>query len=107
MRQQNLKSKIFIDGGDPQESREAEKLLGFIDGQTTNPTLISKSPIVQKRLSEGKKFTESEAYQFYKEVVVELSKITDGPISIEVYADKNTPAEKMLKQGTEMFTWIP
>jgi len=107
MRQQNLKSKIFIDGGDPQESREAKKLLGFIDGQTTNPTLISKNPIVQKRLRESKKFTEKEAYQFYKEVVVELAEITDGPISIEVYADHDTSADKMLSQGRKMFTWIP
>src|SRR3990172_3044926 len=103
----SLKSKILIEGGDPQESREAKKLLGFIDGQTTNPTLISKNPIVQKRLSEGKKFTEKEAYQFYKEVVVELAEITDGPISIEVYADHDTSAEKMLSQRRKMFTWIP
>ncbi|MEX0617203.1 MAG: transaldolase family protein [Candidatus Woykebacteria bacterium] len=107
MKKGDLKSKIFVDGGDPDETREAKKLLGFVDGQTTNPTLISKNPDVQKRLDSGKKFTEKEAYKFYREVVEELAKITEGPISIEVYADHSTPYEKMLAQGREMFTWIP
>ena len=38
---------------------------------------------------------------------MELAEITDGPISIEVYADHDTSAEKMLSQGRKMFTWIP
>ncbi len=53
MKKVDIKSKIFIDGGDPDETREAKRLLGFIDGQTTNPTLISKNPDVQKRLERG------------------------------------------------------
>ncbi|MBI5619401.1 transaldolase [Candidatus Gottesmanbacteria bacterium] len=40
-------SKIFIDGGDPAETKEADAMLkkaGYhgLDGQTTNPTLIAK-----------------------------------------------------------------
>ncbi len=106
MRKIKLLSKIFIDGGDPIETREAKRLLGFIDGQTTNPTLISQNPIVQKTIKKGKKFTQKEIYYFYKEIVEEMAIITLGPISIEVYADKNTKAKEMLKQAQEMVKWI-
>jgi transaldolase len=108
MRPKDLKTRIFLDGGDPGETREAITLLGFIDGQTTNPTLISKNPEARKRLEKGDKFSEQEIYDFYKGVVKEISAlIPHGSISIEVYADASTPAEKMLKQGKEMFSWIP
>jgi hypothetical protein len=30
-------TKILIDGGDPQETRQVKERLGFVDGQTTNP----------------------------------------------------------------------
>lgn len=102
----NIFSKIFIDGGDPEETREAKKLLGFIDGQTTNPTLISQNPVVKKRIKRGEKFTEQQAYLFYQQVVREIAKITPGPISIEVYADQFTKAEKILKQAKQMVKWI-
>ena len=98
-----MKTKIFLDSGDPGETREAIKLLGFLDGQTTNPSLISKNPETT-----GKKFTKEELFGFYGEVVREISGlIPEGSISVEVYADKNTAAEEMLKQGREMFSWIP
>lgn len=109
MRPNNLKTKIFLDGGDPDETREAIKMLGFLDGQTTNPTLISKNPDAKKRLEEGKKFSEEEITKFYRVVVEEISTlIPKGSVSIEVYADRCcTEAEDMLKQGREMFSWIP
>jgi transaldolase len=31
------KTKILVDGGDPQETRQVKEVLGFVDGQTTNP----------------------------------------------------------------------
>lgn len=103
MRPENLKTKIFLDSGDPDETREAIKLLGFLDGQTTNPSLISKNPETA-----GKKFTKEELLSFYKEVVQEVSGLLpNGSVSIEVYADKDTRAEEMLRQGKEMFFWIP
>lgn len=108
MRPQNLKTRIFLDGGDPGETREIITLLGFIDGQTTNPTLISKNPEAQKRLQSGDKFKKEEILHFYKEVVKELSSlIPRGSISVEVYADASTSAVQMIKQGEEMFLWIP
>lgn len=108
MRPQNLKTRIFLDSGDPQEARDTIKLLGFLDGQTTNPSLISKNPEAQKRLQEGKKFSAQEVYAFYKNVVGELSSLMpQGSVSIEVYADANTTADQMFTQGKEMFAWIP
>jgi len=108
MRPENLKTRIFLDGGDPEETREAIRLLGFLDGQTTNPTLISKNPETRRRLERGDKFTEEEIFSFYKRVVGEIStSIPRGSISIEVYADLSTTAEAMLGQGKEMFSWIP
>lgn len=112
MKPQNLKTKIFVDSGDPKETRELINPppggLGFLDGQTTNPTLISKNPEAKARLERGEKFTEEEILGFYRKVVREISNvIPQGSVSVEVYADKNTTSEEMLKQGREMFSWIP
>lgn len=108
MRSENLKTKIFLDSGDINETKEAIKLLGFLDGQTTNPSLIAKSPEAQERLARGEKFSENEVYEYYKKVVTELSSlIPTGSISVEVYADEKTTVEQMLKWGREMNGWIP
>ena len=56
MRPKNLKTRIFLDGGDPGETKEIIRILGFLDGQTTNPTLISKNPEARMRLERGEKF---------------------------------------------------
>lgn len=104
----SLKSKIFLDGGNPNETREAIKLLGFLDGQTTNPTLISRSSEVTQRLQKGEKFTKDEILKFYKDVVQEISGlIPNGSVSVEVYADKYTKHQQMVEMGREMFKWIP
>lgn len=108
MRPKDLKTKIFLDGGDPDETREIIKTMGFLDGQTTNPTLISKNPKVSERLKKGEKFSEEEIINFYHNVVKEISSIIpQGSISIEVYAVTTTKSDQMLKQGREMFSWIP
>lgn len=99
-------SLIFIDGGDPEETAKAKILMGSIDGQTTNPSLVSKNPQIAKRLKEGNKFTEEELLSEYKKIVQEVAKVTDGPTSIEVYADSETRAETMIKQARDMATWI-
>ncbi len=107
MRPQNLKTRVFLDGGNPEETSESIKLLGFLDGQTTNPTLISKNPEARKRLERGEKFSVDEILDFYRGVVTTLyGLIPKGSISIEVYSDAATKADAMLRQGKEMFTWI-
>jgi transaldolase len=108
MRPSDLKTRIFLDGGNPEETREALTLLGFLDGQTTNPTLISKNPEACDRFKHGHKFTKREVYTFYEKVVREISGlIPHGSVSVEVYADGSTGADEMLSQGIKMFSWIP
>jgi len=107
MRPKDLRTRIFLDGGDPEETREIIRILGFLDGQTTNPTLISRNPQAKKRLERGERFMRQEIIGFYKSVVEEISSlIPSGSISVEVYADPSTRAEEMLGQGKEMFGWI-
>lgn len=108
MKPANLKTKIFLDGGDPDETKEIIKLLGFLDGQTTNPTLISKNPIAVEKLNRGSSFTKKEIFEFYKSIIQEISiLIPKGSISVEVSADKNTTSNQMLEMGHDMFSWIP
>ncbi|MBI3232370.1 MAG: transaldolase [Candidatus Doudnabacteria bacterium] len=103
MKPDKLKAKIFLDSGDPAETREILSVLGFLDGQTTNPSLIAKNPETA-----GKKFSQTELLSFYRKVVEEVSSlILPGSVSIEVYADSSTSAEEMFKQGREFYQWIP
>lgn len=107
MRPANLKTKIYLDGGDPSETKAALNLLGFLDGQTSNPTLISKSPLALKKLEKGNKFTNNLLLDLYQNVVRQISAvIPQGSISIQVYSDKQTSAKEMLEQGKVMYQWI-
>src|SRR5437764_1655561 len=102
------KTKILIDGGDPDETLRIKKLLGFVDGQTTNPSLIAKNPEVQQLLASGHRLTTEEQKDEYKRIVQKISPLVgDAGVSIEVFADLDTTAERMLAQGQEMFSWIP
>src|SRR5215467_6710241 len=97
-------SKILVDGGDADETRRVKNLLGFVDGQTTNPSLIAKNPEVKRRVSSGRRLTEQEEAAEYRKIVQEISPLVgDAGVSIEVFADLDTSAEQMLKQGREMF----
>lgn len=103
-----MKTKIFLDSGDPKETREIINLLGLIDGQTTNPSLIAKNPEAQAKLARGEKFTKQEVNSFYQGVVKEISQlIPQGSVSIEVYSDKQTATEEMVKEALVMNAWIP
>jgi transaldolase len=61
--------KFFIDTANIDEIKEAQRM-GMIDGVTTNPTLIAR---------EGRDF---------KEIITEICRIVDGPISAEVISLK-------------------
>lgn len=107
----NLPSKIFIDGGDPAETREADAMLkkaGYhgLDGQTTNPSLIAKNFLARRK---GAKVTMDEAFGEYKRVVTEMSHIIpQGSISIQVIGDPGTlTTDQMLTQARDRITWIP
>src|SRR4030042_4500472 len=72
--------KFFIDTANLDEIKEAASL-GILDGVTTNPSLVSK---------EGKNF---------KELLCEITKIVDGPISAEVVA---VDYDGMMKEALEL-----
>lgn len=81
----NLKVKIYADGADL-NSMLKEYNKGLVRGFTTNPSLMKKAGVKDYK-------------KFGKEVV---SKITDMPISFEVFADDE---ELMIKEAREIATW--
>lgn len=72
--------RIFIDTANLDEIRELASW-GIVDGVTTNPTLVAKS---------GKSFSE---------IVEEIFKIVNGPISLEVVSEK---ADDMVKEAKQL-----
>ncbi len=72
--------KFFIDTADVEEIREATEL-GLIDGVTTNPSLVAKT---------GRPF---------KEVIEEICKIVDGPVSAEAVSLK---CDEMVEEGRQL-----
>ncbi|HEC89063.1 MAG TPA: fructose-6-phosphate aldolase, partial [Thermoplasmatales archaeon] len=72
--------KIFVDSADLDEIRELASW-GIVDGVTTNPTLVKKS---------GRSF---------EEIVNEIFRIVDGPISLEVISEK---ADDMVKEAEQL-----
>ncbi len=97
---------IFLDSGNPEETRKAKNLLGNLDGQTTNPSLVVKNPEVAKFLSNGKKLSEKELLDLYKKIIQELEQeLPDGHLSIEVNANWDSTPENLLSQAEEMITW--
>jgi len=105
----STKTKIFLDSGNPEDTKAALGILGKLDGQTTNPSLVAKNPNLAEKLSNGEKLLETELLQEYKDIVTQISQMlpASGSVSIEVYADSNTTADTMFEQGKEMATWIP
>src|SRR3990170_2732786 len=108
-----LASKIFIDGGLPEETRAASELMlkkfsRPLDGQTTNPSLIAKN--LKSRMGNGQpgRLSQELALEEYKRIVKEMSSIIPkGSISIQVFADQETKTDEMLRQGRERTRWIP
>ena len=76
--------KIFIDTADLDEIREIASW-GVIDGATTNPTLVKRS---------GRSF---------KEIIDEIFKIVDGPISLEVVSEKS---DDMVKEAKSLVSKV-
>ena len=77
--------KFFLDSADVNEIKQAH-LRGWVDGVTTNPTLIAKM---------GRPF---------KEVIKEICSIIPGPVSAEVIAVK---ADEMLKEAEQLIKIAP
>lgn len=77
--------KLFLDTANIDEIREIAAW-GVLDGVTTNPSLVAK---------EGRDF---------KEVIMEITQIVDGPVSAEVVS---TTADEMVKEAREYAKWHP
>jgi len=77
--------KIFLDTADIEEIRTAARW-GVLDGVTTNPTLYGK------------------VGGSYDDVLVEICKLTPGPVSAEVVADD---VEGMLREGRHFAKLAP
>ena len=102
------KSKILVDGGDPEDTKRIQQLIGFVDGQTTNPSLIAKNPDVKRIVASGQRLSEEQERAEYRKIVSAISPLVgDAGVSIEVFADVDSKAEELLKQGREMNSWIP
>ena len=96
-----LKTRLFLDSGVPEETKEVIIALGFLDGQTTNPTLIAQNLDRTTALP-------IDRWESYKGIVREISRLVpEGSVSIEVYADHQTTAEEMITKGLELHSWIP
>ena len=105
---QRPKTKILVDGGDPEETVRIKKLLGFVDGQTTNPSLIAKNPRIKQLVTAGHKLDKAEEMKEYRKIAQAIAPLVgDAGVSIEVFAAQDTTAEEMIGQGREMFGWAP
>jgi len=102
-------TKIYLDSGDPHETKQILSALGSLDGQTTNPSLIVKNPEVQKCKTGERVCSEEDLLGYYKDIVTDIRSLLDAgeSISVEVYADEHTSADDMIEQGTLMNEWIP
>lgn len=101
-------TKVLIDGGDPSETRRVRDLLGFLDGQTTNPSLVAKNPDIQRRIARNGKLSLRQAIDDYRRIIEDISPaVGDAGVSIEVFSDLTATAEEMLLEGKQMFSWIP
>lgn len=108
MKPNELVTKIFLDSGNPEDTKTVLEKLDFLDGQTTNPSLVAKNPEIAQRFESDDKLSQEELLEEYKEIVNEIRGIiSEGSISIEVYADKDTKAQDMVDQAFKMNEWIP
>jgi transaldolase len=81
--------------------------LGFLDGQTTNPSLVAKNPTILELKAKGE-LNELVIWDRYKQVAHEIKEIIPaGAISVEVYADIDTDYETMLAKAHELAGWFP
>lgn len=102
-----LKTLVFLDGGDPEETQLIKNELGFLDGQTTNPSLVAKNPKILE-LKESGQLTDVTIWDEYKKIALAIhSVLPEGFISVEVFADEATTYDEMLAKAHELAQWFP
>lgn len=77
--------KFFLDTANVEEIKRVNRL-GLVDGVTTNPTIIAR---------EGRDF---------EEVIKEICRIVDGPVSAEVIG---LTTDEMVKEARILASWAP
>ena len=101
-----MSTKFILDSGDVKEYRDIAGLAAEkgsqLWGSTTNPSLIAKAA---GEILEGNKLSMDEAFEMQRKIVAEILTIVPGAVSAEVYADRTTSAEDMIRQGKEIARW--
>lgn len=101
-----MKTRLYLDSGDPAMTKLALSKGLLLAGQTTNPSLVVKHPEVVLRMEQNEFFTREEIMSLYKNIVQEISELVTESVSIEVYANNNTTTKEMLEQAWVMNDWI-
>ena len=78
--------RLFLDTANVEHIRRASKL-GVVSGVTTNPTLLAREGRID-----------------YKEVILEICSIINGPISAEVLSQET---ESIIEEAREVSSWHP
>ena len=68
-------AEILVDGSDPEETVRVKRLIGYVGGQTTDPTLVSKNPEGRSLVSSGQKFSSRKELEEYKKIVRTISRL--------------------------------
>ncbi len=103
----HLDTNIFLDGGDPHETESIKQALGWLDGQTTNPSLVAAHPDFQACAQQPEGCRSEDLWAVYRTIVTDIAPLVEESVSIEVYADQTTPAASMIEEGRQLNTWIP
>ena len=91
--------KLYVDTANLQEIREIHEL-GVLAGVTTNPSLVAKA-----LMQAGERFDSEDAfYQRFTEVIREIARLVQAPVSAEVLA---TDAEGMIAEGKKLAALDP
>jgi len=100
-------TKLFLDSGNSMETKQILDYGFQLDGQTTNPSLVAKSPLFQERAAKGG-ITMDELFSMYKETVLKIAEyLPNGSISVEVYAGADSDADDLVSQARMMLRWLP
>ena len=100
-------TKLFLDSGNPLETKQTLDYGFQLHGQTTNPSLVAKSPSFQERAAQGG-ITMDELFSMYKETVLKIAEyLPNGSISVEVYAGADSDADDLVSQARMMLRWLP
>ena len=68
-----LKTKILVDGRDPIETHRVKQRLGFVDGQTTNPSLVANNPQIRGVIASSHRLSARQEMDEYRKILQQVS----------------------------------